>query len=568
MSTFQNFCNLFVNMKRFIFFLCASLFFLNLKQCSQEPGEIRILILSGSNNHDWKQTTNQLVNIFRESELFDCQVTNRPDSVRSGFLEQFDVIVSNWNSWPENDLRWSSEAETALLQFVKNGGGFVTFHASTSAFYKWPEFKNISTAAWVMDKTGHGSIMPTQVQIQNNEHVITNGMADFYIQDELWVDAEVNNDFKILGTATNDEVAENGTEDQPAIMVSEYGEGRIFHTILGHDARTMRNIGFRTLMQRGTEWAARGNVSQLIPQELQAEFLHNKEYAWAETDTSFALMNGAHIVWKYNYNEMHGKPFFHPIVLGRNKLTCVSPDDHPWHLGQWFCWKFINGVNYWEYQNGTYQSEGETEIERIEIIPGEDFSAEIKLDILYHPIEGENVMAENRTITVSTPQDNGAVSMEYHMKYRALAEVVDINRTPVLGEPDGQSWGGYAGLSIRFNQDFMNPHFISSWGETENVSGKPGDWVYMGFTGLDGEQVGSMFMVSPESQRDGAAWYTISGEDLPFYYYSPAYLYYSPLQINKGEEFELKYRIDHLSGEMNQETLEHSFVNYTMNSNK
>ena len=91
-------------MKRFIFLLCASLSLLNLKQCSQEPGAIRILILSGSNNHDWKQTTNQLVSIFMESELFDCQVTNQPDSVRSEFLEQFDVIVNNWNSWPENDL--------------------------------------------------------------------------------------------------------------------------------------------------------------------------------------------------------------------------------------------------------------------------------------------------------------------------------------------------------------------------------------------------------------------------------------------------------------------------------
>jgi len=413
-----------------------------------------------------------------------------------------------------------------------------------------------------MDITEHGSISATQVNIPYHEHVITKGMADFFIQDELWVNAEENTNFKILGTATNNELSVNGTEDQAAIMVSEYGKGRIFHTILGHDARSMRNRGFRTLILRGTEWAATGSVTQSIPQELQILGDSDVEFCWVETDTSFALQKGEQIVWKYNFNELHGKPFFHPVVVGRNNLTCISPDDHPWHLGQWFSWKFLNGVNYWEYQNGTFQSEGVTEITDIDITRHADFSAEISLEIVYHPIDGENVLAEKRIIKVAAPLEKGDVSMEYILKYKALAEIVDINRTPIEGEPGGQSWGGYAGMSIRFNQDFMNPHFISSWSETEDVSGKTGDWLYMGFTGLDGKQAGSQIMVSPDSQREGAAWYTISTEDLPFYYFSPAHLYYKPLLLKKGEELVLKYRIDHISGLTSQEKLEHTFKKY------
>ncbi|RLD50472.1 MAG: hypothetical protein DRI97_16985, partial [Bacteroidetes bacterium] len=217
------------------FFVCT--FFINPQLYSQEPGSIRVLIFSGSNNHDWKQTTNQLERIFSETAMFSYEVTNLPDTIRSSDFELFDVIVSNWNSWPENDLRWPQGAEEALSDFIKNGGGFVTFHASSSAFYKWPEFKKFTTAAWVMDITGHGEISATRVSIQNDEHVITKGMADFFIQDELWVNAEENTNFKILGTATNNDLAARGTEDQSAIMVSDYGKGRIFHTILGHDAR-------------------------------------------------------------------------------------------------------------------------------------------------------------------------------------------------------------------------------------------------------------------------------------------------------------------------------------------
>ena len=549
-------------MKRYLIYFFACTLLINPQLYSQEPGSIRILIFSGSNNHEWKQTTNQLERIFSETAMFSYEVTDLPDTLGSSDFELFDVIVSNWNSWPENDLRWPQGTEEALSDFIKNGGGFVTFHASSSALYAWPEFKRFTTAAWVMDTTWHGNVSATRVNIQNHEHAITLGMADFFIQDELWVNAEENTNFQILGTASNNDLSAGGKEDQAAIMVSEYGKGRIFHTILGHDARTMRNSAFRTLMLRGTEWAASGSVTQPIPQELQTMDDSNKEFNWVETDTSFALQKGKHIIWKYNYNELHGKPFFHPVVVGRNKLTCISPDDHPWHLGQWFTWKFINGVNYWEYQNGTYQSEGVTEIRDIDITRNPDFSAEIELEIVYHPIDGENVLAENRTIKVTAPQNKGDVSMEYILKYTARAELVDINRTPITGEPDGQSWGGYAGLSIRFNQDFMNPQFISSWGETEDVSGKPGDWLYMGFTGLDGKQAGSQIMVSPDSQREGAAWYTISTEDFPFYYFSPAHLYYKPLELKKGEQIELKYRIDHISGVTNLKKLEQSYQLY------
>jgi type 1 glutamine amidotransferase len=43
-------------------------------------------------------------------------------------------------------------------------------------------------------------------------------------------------------------------------MVIDYGKGRVFHTVLGHDEEAMRCRGFYTTLQRGTEWAATGKV--------------------------------------------------------------------------------------------------------------------------------------------------------------------------------------------------------------------------------------------------------------------------------------------------------------------
>jgi type 1 glutamine amidotransferase len=44
-----------------------------------------------------------------------------------------------------------------------------------------------------------------------------------------------------------------------------YGKGRIFHTAEGHDVAAMSSIDFVTTLQRGTEWAATGQVTQKIP---------------------------------------------------------------------------------------------------------------------------------------------------------------------------------------------------------------------------------------------------------------------------------------------------------------
>jgi len=49
------------------------------------------------------------------------------------------------------------------------------------------------------------------------------------------------------------------------IMVLHYGKGRIFHTPMGHNVAALSGVGFITIFQRGTEWAATGKVTQKIP---------------------------------------------------------------------------------------------------------------------------------------------------------------------------------------------------------------------------------------------------------------------------------------------------------------
>jgi type 1 glutamine amidotransferase len=48
-------------------------------------------------------------------------------------------------------------------------------------------------------------------------------------------------------------------------MVLSYGKGRIFHTTWGHDLNALSSVDFVVTLQRGTEWAATGTVTQKVP---------------------------------------------------------------------------------------------------------------------------------------------------------------------------------------------------------------------------------------------------------------------------------------------------------------
>ncbi|MEF8846243.1 MAG: DUF6807 family protein [Bacteroidales bacterium] len=575
-------------MKKILFLITFFSISLFCQSQDMQHESTQLLVLSGSNNHNWQRTTPLLKNIYKGRGLFKVEITNQPDTLIYKDFNEFDVIVSNWNSWPEKDVRWPEKVESGLLRYLEEGGGLVFFHSSTSTFYTWPEFDKISTGAWVED-TWHGKNSPVKVKIENQEHPITKGLSNFYIFDELWINAKQNDRFQVLGSAINEDALNKGYENQPAIAVSDYGKGRIFHTLLGHDTRAMRNTGFQTLMLRGTEWAATSRVSIPIPKELQQKkTIEASEFTWLENDSTFALLKNDEVLWQFNFNTQLGKPFFHPVYVNRNRITCSSPDDHPWHLGQWFSWKYINGANYWEFFGENYQRNelrGITNITSVKLKRKSDYSAEIYLEIDYYPENGQTVLTEERIIQVSPPHKDGRIQMDYNMNFEAVADTVELNRTPPP-VADGVLWGGYGGLSVRFNQDLMSERILSSGGlhyqyrgighqriegseelaivnfGYEDIDDKTGNWFYMGGKGLHGNRFGTVIMISEDTKGKGEAWYSVNTPGIPFYYINPAYVYLKPQILTKGESIKLKYRILHIEGDVNNQQLNEEYKDY------
>ena len=71
----------------------------------------------------------------------------------------------------------------------------------------------------------------------------------------------------VLATAYSAPDNKGTSRDEPILLVVRYGEGRIFHTTLGHDIAALNCVGFITTFQRGAEWAATGEVTQMVPMD-------------------------------------------------------------------------------------------------------------------------------------------------------------------------------------------------------------------------------------------------------------------------------------------------------------
>jgi type 1 glutamine amidotransferase len=69
----------------------------------------------------------------------------------------------------------------------------------------------------------------------------------------------------VLATAYSDPANGGSGHDEPVLMTIRYGQGRVFHTTLGHDINALSSVDFVATFQRGTEWAATGKVTQKVP---------------------------------------------------------------------------------------------------------------------------------------------------------------------------------------------------------------------------------------------------------------------------------------------------------------
>jgi type 1 glutamine amidotransferase len=284
-------------------------------------GLIKVVILDGQSAgtyHNWRLTTPVLKKELDETGLFSVTVLTAPqsDGDFSNFkpeLDHYQAIVMNYDGpdWPE-------ALRTLFEQYVSGGGGLVIVHAADNSFPNWPAYNEmIGIGGWrnrtqesgpywyikdgklVSDPspgpTGmHGARLPFQVVTQQPEHPILKGLPPVWMHypDELYGTLRgPGKNMTVLATAHSDPQNKGTGHDEPMLIVLHYGKGKIFHIVMGHDVAALSCVGFITIFQRGTEWAASGKVTQKVPADFPTATAVNYRVDIQEMDPAF--LNGA-----------------------------------------------------------------------------------------------------------------------------------------------------------------------------------------------------------------------------------------------------------------------------------
>lgn len=119
--------------------------------------KLRALVVDGINNHDWQAGTKEIRCILEPTGLFTVTVSTSPpkDAPRADWdawrpdFKGSDVIVSNFNGGHLADgVCWPRAVEESLEEYVRRGGGFVSFHAANNAFLGWDDYNEMIGLGW------------------------------------------------------------------------------------------------------------------------------------------------------------------------------------------------------------------------------------------------------------------------------------------------------------------------------------------------------------------------------------------------------------------------------------
>lgn len=275
------------------------------------PKKLSVLIVDGINNHDWRTGTSVIREVLAATGRFTVDVSTTPpagapasawDGWRPDF-RRYDAVVNNFNGGHKPDgVRWPRRVETALDEYLRDGGGLVVFHAANNAFLEWPEYNEMIGLGWrdisfgpglVLDEDervvvvpagegfppGHGPRHDFQMTMVDPRHPITAGLPKHWMHPAEQLTHGQHAPRNPRHGAIEDELrivtcawSKDSKRREPMDWVRRWGHGRIYTTMLGHawrneDNPNVRCAGFRTMLARGVEWAASGEVTIPVPSE-------------------------------------------------------------------------------------------------------------------------------------------------------------------------------------------------------------------------------------------------------------------------------------------------------------
>jgi hypothetical protein len=262
-----------------------------------EP-RVRVLILDGYSNHDWRLTTALIRGMLAPTGLFTVDVATAPPTVDAPGWDSWRPVFANYDVVIQtcNDLGggppWPQPVKDAFEAYARNGGGVYVWHGGNNAFTDWPAYNEMIGLGWRKKDfgwaiaveengtlrripagegldTGHGARIDTVVH-RLGDHAIHTGLP------RAWLTPDIEVYYYARGPAQRIDVLSYGFDPKtqmrwPLEWTTTFGKGRVYTSTFGHvwkgdtQPTRMRCAGLQTVVARALQWLAGRPVTAPVP---------------------------------------------------------------------------------------------------------------------------------------------------------------------------------------------------------------------------------------------------------------------------------------------------------------
>jgi len=208
-----------------------------------------------------------------KTRAFDIKFTVKTDQFTTQGLEKFDLIIFNNCTHVQKAFTENSQ-RNAILNFIKDGKGFVGFHsASDGGIPKWEEYTDMIGGCFAGHPWNAGGTWPFFLEDKNHPVNAAFVESEFNFSDEIYQYKSYNRSkLRVLVGLDALKSGKEGnslTNDYPVSWVKSYGKGRIFYSNFGHNKATWWTPFMLQHFLDGIQWAL-GDIkgpSKSLPQK-------------------------------------------------------------------------------------------------------------------------------------------------------------------------------------------------------------------------------------------------------------------------------------------------------------
>ena len=198
----------------------------------------KILILSQNDRHHRLETLGDMITEWL-TDVKGVQTEVSHDQAMLHQMSDFDLCFVCFTASQLTDRE-----ERALDSSVRDGKPVFAIHSATVVNEKNEMYIDMIGGRFVK----HSPYHEFQVQIEDKEHPITQGVVDFKITDELYILDRALQNAHLLASAVWED------KSQPMVYTRKHGKGNVLYNALGHDEAAFNNPMFQKLVVGGIKW--------------------------------------------------------------------------------------------------------------------------------------------------------------------------------------------------------------------------------------------------------------------------------------------------------------------------